>query len=252
MSSPLRLLVLLPSWLVVCLAGSTAQAAGRPYAYTQGVEGLPQTGLELENWFSAQRPRDSAVGTGVDWWVGPVVGVTDQLEAALYAIFVQPPEAEHSGPAIGLGALRLQASYLLAPLGRWPIDVRIRVDVERPVGVGHEDRRNLNTWLTAIAGFDLGPLNVIANVGGLVEFETSGPSPWLIYAAAASVDVIAGVRVGVEEFGQYKFNDQEAQNAIGPTLGFGIGRVWAASTIAFGIGTATPKTQARIVFGLAF
>jgi hypothetical protein len=88
-------------------------------------------------------------------------------------------------------------------------------------------------------------------VGSLVEFESSGASPWLIYAAGASFDVYGGIRVGVEEFGQYKFTDHEPQNAVGPTVGFGLGRVWAASTIAFGIGSATPELQARIVFALA-
>jgi hypothetical protein len=136
MLSPPRPSALLLSLLLAALPCTIAQAAGRPYAYTQGVEGLPQTGVEIENWFSAQKPRDGAIGTGLDWWLGPVVGVTDQLETALYAIFVQPPQAGQTGSAIGLGALRLQASYLLAPLGRWPVDVRIRADVERPLGGG--------------------------------------------------------------------------------------------------------------------
>jgi hypothetical protein len=240
---------------VACFAlftGSEALGAGRPYAYTQGAEGLPETGLEVESWFSVETPRDSTIGPTLDWWFGPVVGVTDQLEVALYGVFVQPPAGDHVGSSLGLGALRLQASYLLAPAGAWPIDVRIRAEFERPLGMGHDDRTSPNTWLTAIASFDGGPVNVTANAGGVVEFEGEGPSPWIIYSLASSIDVVGGLRIGVEEFGEYKVKDKQLENVLGPTLGFGISRVWTATTLGFGLGPDSPRYQARIIFGLSF
>jgi hypothetical protein len=241
--------------LAVCtlslVEARSVAAAGRPYAYTQGVDGLPETGIELESWFSGTTPRDSGTGTLLDWWFGPVVGVTDDFEVALYAIFVQAPSGATTGSSIGLGALRLQASYLLAPVGRWPVDVRVRGEIERPFGAGHEDRNNLNAWLTVIASTDLGPLNITANFGSLVEFDPGEPSPWLIFNLGASLDIYGGLRIGAEDFGFWRINDKIVLDAVGPAIGYGIGRLWTTATVGFGIGSDSARYQGRIVVGLS-
>src|SRR5258705_12631401 len=102
------------SALALVCATSSAVAGPRPYAFTKGVDTLPTAGIELESWFGADNPR-TMPGPNWEWWLGPVAGITDELEAGLFAIFAQPaPVGDVSSPLV-LDSLRLQASYLLAP-----------------------------------------------------------------------------------------------------------------------------------------
>jgi hypothetical protein len=225
-----------------------ADAGARPFAYTQGTESLPESSVELENWFGAEKPRDSG-GPSVEWWFGPVIGLTDQLETALHAILVQDPEGTRAGRTLGLGALQLQVSWLLAPLGEWPIDVKLRADYEQPIQ-SYDDRVRPSVWLRLIASRDLGPLDLTLNLGGGLELDPARPRTWLEWGLGASLAVAGGLRAGAELFGGQRLGAESVESWVGPCLAYGRGRFWAATTLGFGVGSS-PELAGRIVIGIA-
>lgn len=247
------------SVLAVALSAcAVARAGGRPYAYTQGFDSLPANSVELENWFGASTVR---IGAGLasqwEWWTGPVTGITDRIEAGLFAVLDQPlGVAGTQSSAITLSQMRLQLTYSLADKGDWPVDVRVRLEGGLPA----QSSVDSTAWLTAILSRDLGGLNVTANLGGWVGKETYPGRAEIysdyLYALGISYKLGRAFRIGAEAFGETFVNDaagnHEWQHSAGPSISFGTGRVWLAATVGFGIGSEAPVRRSRVVFGLAF
>jgi hypothetical protein len=235
------------AWLqvvAVMLAPGWAFGGERPYAYVQGAESLPETALELESWFGTERPLGQA--STWDWWLGPVVGVTDRFELALYAIFLQPP-----GAPLDLRSLRWQASYLLADRGTWPVDVRVRVELGQPTGTGA-----YSGWLWLLASRDVGRVNLTANLVGWVDFPHAGDDSevYLQYLAGASVKLWPWLRLGAEFQGESELSGDSPTTTtlgLGPAVAAGAGRVWMSAGYGFSLTRASPNVG-RIVLGLAF
>ena len=240
-------------------APASGHAGGRPYAFTQGTETLPETGLEIETWLGADRPRASTTGPTWDWWIGPTLGLTDQLEVSLFTIFVQPANGPNGG-SLSLSSSRLYVSYLLAPRGEWFADVRVRGEFDLPVGKNKDDPRPLpflallpTVWLSVLASTELGPVNVTVNLGTYMELERSTLSPAAHYSVAAAVDVLEGLKLGVETFGEGKIDQTRPfQFFAGPVLGYGHGRLWLATTLGFGLSDRSSQQRGRMVVGIAF
>jgi hypothetical protein len=253
------------------LLARPTQAGGRPYAFTQGVDSLSESSVEVESWITEEKSRDP-VDPIWDWWLGPVVGMTDQLEAGLFTILVQPPDlppaapgAEPSREGLSLAALRLQVSYLLAPRGTWPVDVRMRLEAGAPLAAtdGGSGAEGLNGsratfWYLAMLGRDFGPLNLTLNAGawlavgeeaGADEFEAE---PYVRYALGASLEVLQGLRVGGEMFGDAMLSEGAATLLAGPALGWGSGRFWVSAALGFGLTDESPRHRGRLVLGVLF
>jgi hypothetical protein len=238
---------LLLGWGFCLLAGSQARAGERPYAFVQGVESLPQGGLELENWFGAIRPRSD--GTSWEWWVGPVVGITDQFETGLLGIFLQPQARTDTSEFLQLDSIRFQASYALAPRGAWPIDVRVRLEVGVPAA---DDA--LTVWGSVFAARDFGRLNLTANLVGSFEVaKTNGAvSPYFSYGLGGCYAIVGGFLAGGELYGETDWDADQPFTILGPTLAYGTGRLWAALSYGFGLTSESPRERGRIVVGLSF
>jgi hypothetical protein len=200
--------------------------------------------LELESWFGSEKPQGAA--SLWDWWFGPVAGLTDRLEAGLFAIFAQAPAGSGTPGAIGLTGLRLQLTYLLVDRGAWPVDVRIRGEVFQPL-----PGRFYSTWLSVIASRDFGPLNITGNVIGWLQYETDHAAKYTDFGVGSSYNVGFGLRVGGEFFGRKEWGGDEEKWAVGPSVGYGRGRFWLAGSFGFGVGSNSPQHQGRVVVGLA-
>jgi hypothetical protein len=177
-----------------------------------------------------------------------VVGLTDKVEGALYAVFEQPPAG-----AIVLQALRLQASVSLADKGAWPIDVRLRAEYGQPVATGQAH----TLWLLAIASGDAGILNVTGNAGAWVALDAPAgagtQTMWFVdYALGASLAVVRGLRVGGEVFGDFRTSKPEHDHYAGPAAAYGQGRFWLAGALGFGLTDTTASRYGRVVLGIAF
>jgi hypothetical protein len=250
LSSMLRIVGLGCGLLCSLLAGD-ARAGARPYALVQGIDSLPEGNLELESWFTARRPSNK--DTRWDWWFGPVVGITDQLETGLFAIFTQVPPApappgntSAASQGLLLDSLRLQISYQLAPKGVWPIDVRLRTEVGQPIGgTGH------SFWASGIISWDSGPLNVSANVEGWLNRSDQGLDKYIDAALGSSIELFGIARVGGELVGSDHLDHSRTLTA-GPTLAFATGRLWVAAHAGTGLTSRSPVVNGRLVLGLLF
>jgi len=248
-----------------------SQAAGRPYAFTQGVDSLPESSVEVESWITEDKSR-VPVDPIWDWWLGPVVGFTDQFEAGLFTILVQPPELPPAVPGgeprregLSLAALRLQLSYLLAERGTWPVDVRMRFEAGAPLAAsdGGSAAEGLNGsratfWYLVMLGRDFGPLNLTLNAGPWLAIgEEAGADeveaePYVRYSLGASLEILRGLRVGGEMFGDAEPSDGEATLLAGPALGWGTGRFWASAALGFGLTDESLRHRGRLVIGVLF
>jgi hypothetical protein len=227
------------------LAATLPAAAGpRPYGYLQGFDGLPSGGAELESWFSASRPSS---GTAFwDWWIGTTVGVTDRVEAGLFAILVQPPRT--SGPAsLALGSLRLPLSVQLADKASWPIDLRVRAELGIPTVSG----RSTTAWLTAIASRDQGILNLTANAGAWWAFGRGTTATYIDGGLGASLLIGWGLRAGGELNFDFELGEP-VEGFAGGSLAWAAGRFWASAAFGPGLGSGAAQTRGRVIVGLAF
>jgi len=246
-----RLAAALVAVVVGLSAPAAALAGARPYAWVQGSETLPQTGLELESWFSAAYNRSGS--TIWDWWFGPVVGVTDHVEVALYAIFWQripPPPTDpmmmRAPTTLSLYDLRLQASWLLADRGAWPVDVRLRLEFNLPT----HPNEAYGPYLTAILSRDVWRLNFTLNLAGWLEIDRAGVEPYYGAGFGTSIEVIRGYRVGAEVWGEAHGAFEDPRLYAGPSIGLGVGRIWASVNFGFGISDASAAYTGRIVLGI--
>ena len=235
--------------LAACSIALPARAGDRPHAFTQGTDSLPDGGLELENWFGVAHSRD---GEAVwEWWTGPVIGVSDPLEMGFFAIFAQPQVTGTSGNAgMTLDSLRLQLSWKPFERGRLPVDLRVRGELGIPVA----GERITTTWGSVIAGRNVGPVSLLANAGGWVEWagkhgngERHGYSQG---GFGASIDATHGARIGGEIYGRRALHDQRDHEYIaGPSIAWGRGRIWASGTWGLGLDHLSPDRQVRVVIG---
>jgi hypothetical protein len=228
--------------LLVVVPG-TASAGARPYAYVYGSDVLPQTSLELESWFSDQEAQPG-VGSW-DWWLGPVVGVTDWLEMGMFAIFGERPVTLSGPTVIGLDSLRFVATFAPADKGVWPVDVRLRLEYGQGVGP-----HSSTAWLTFVVSRDFGALNLALNIGPWLNFASSGLEVYVDYSAGASFEVFRGVRIGGEFFGDAEVGGDNSM-FVGPSLAVGTGRVWLSATVGPGLVSGGPTYHGRVIVGLA-
>lgn len=227
-----------------------AYAGARPYGFVEGIDSLPESTLELENWFGVQKPRAGGKASWT-WWLGPVAGLTDQLEAGLFAIFRQAGSTStRPAPEVGgleLSSLRLQVTWLLAPKEEWPVDVRVRGELGQPIA---DDA--FTAWASVIAGKDLGPLNLTLNLGSWLRIsKEDGVIPYLDGSLGASIDTFGGLRVGAEVFSSTEL-DEGTRASVGPTLAYGTGRIWLSSHLGVGLTDRTAALRGRIILGVLF
>lgn len=231
--------------LAMLLGPRDAFGGPRPYAYVQGIDSLSESGIELENWFSADKSR--APGPAAwNWWLGPVVGVSDQLEVGLFAIFNQAAANGSTPSTLNLSSLRLQVSYLLAPKGEWPIDLKIRGEVGQPIA-----DPSYTAWVSAVASRDFGPLNLTGEVGSWLKFDDDEIYSYFVWALASSVDAGGGVRIGGELNSDTKIGVPTRISA-GPSIAYGTGRLWLSANMGLGLTTEAPKVRGRLILGIAF
>lgn len=225
-----------------------ARAGARAYSYVLGFDSLPQAGAEVENWFGAERDREGE--TSWEWWTGPVAGITDRTEIAVYGIFYQDPPEEDEEPFLVLSSLRIQVGQQFADKGAWPVDLRFVGQVGVPV----DPDKGFEAWLSLVASKDIRRLNLTLEAGGWFKFSEKGVVPYLNPGLGASVDLGKGVRLGGEVFTRVRFSPDETRASFfaGPDLAFGVGRFWATAGVSFGLTEQSDFARGRLLLGLAF
>src|SRR3954454_6504842 len=85
--------------VALLIAAGTAHAGRTFYGWLYGTEVMPERGAELQTWISEENdavPETHARETTC--WIGPAIGITDQLELVLPVQFTWEREGLKSTP----------------------------------------------------------------------------------------------------------------------------------------------------------
>src|SRR5207302_5897343 len=119
--------------LVTAGLGDTAAVAGRTYdAWSYGTEVEPERCVELmSSLYEEIRQPGAAEASETRWWLGPLVGVTDQLELALPVEFVRDRTASGETQLARYGAELRYRMVTPDPVAAPPIVPLVRVALYR-------------------------------------------------------------------------------------------------------------------------
>jgi len=230
--------------MLLCAGGVSAASRTASWAHDTAVQ--PERGVELEQWITDEVEGDDSK---IKLWWGPVVGITDNVEAAL-----------------PLEITREQASGQTF-LDGYGIDLRFRLVTSDPVLVGpfvpllrvsakrlvQDDAAELGG--SAVLSIDATKrLHLILEAG--MSGVTVGPVLESQFALAANYAVLEDVRLGAEAFAEQELDNPDGTRelwiAAGPTVAVTHGRFWVTLGAPFGLTKAGPRALPRVVWGIAF
>jgi hypothetical protein len=234
--------------IVACLLPRSAHAGRSFYGWFYGTEVMPERGVELQTWIFEENDRYGTHTKETDWWIGTVVGVTDQLELTL------PIEmewlADTTRTTFTLRRFGLEARYRFAsqdPAEAPPLVPLIRAAVKRDISVRDLVRLEAEGTLS----YDVGALQAVADLGFVAEITPSATHSQVRPGVGLSLRATSELRVGAEVYSELSFNSQsESWAVVGPNLSWTHGRFWFSG--AFGIGVYHVKTAPRVMWGIAF
>jgi hypothetical protein len=240
--------------VVAALVGAPGSAfAGRTfYGWLYGTEVMPERGVELQTWVLERDGVGNAHSKETDLWLGPLVGVTDQLELAL-PIEMGWIEDDATKPEFTLTRYGVEARYRLVtqdPVDAPPFAPLVRVAVKRDVTV--RDATIIEGDI--VASYQSGRLHALADVGVYTELSsTTGNAAEVRPGAGVSIQAIGDLRVGAEVYAEIDLDSAKADQrwiAAGPDLAWTHGRFWLSA--AYGIGIVHITAAPRVMWGVAF
>jgi hypothetical protein len=239
--------------LIVALAGRDARAGRSGFAWFFDTEVVPERGVELETWVI----EENSLGdqdfdtTRVQWQ--PALGLTDRLELALPVEldFIEPDDPMAGGDT-QLGNYGAELRLRLAssdPVEAGPVVPLVRLGAKRLVAARERVRGEADLVVSAEMGRcwrAVADLGVFAETGTGKDFYSLRPG------AGVNALVAAELRVGVEAFASFRFDELAGTEwmVVGPNLAWTHGRFWLAAT--FGIGIFGIDTAPRINWAVAF
>ena len=241
-------------WLLALLVLSVpADAiAGRDYyGWLYGTEVLPERSAELMSWVSEENDvRDERHLSETRWWIGPLIGITDQLELAL------PVEAawdRQDGKPVRNGLDRFGAELRYRLVTPDPVDAPalvplVRLALNREVGTG--GRSEVNPQADAVVSYEDGIIHVLADVGFYGEFARDTHHIELRPGAGFSILVYGDLRIGGELHAEITMDDGASWAAAGPNMAWSHGRTWLSA--AYEIGFYGIKDAPKLQWGIAF
>jgi hypothetical protein len=244
-------------------ASGTARAGRTFYGWLYGTEVMPERGVELETWIDERNIQfQSTKDHETTWWVGALVGITDQLELAL------PIESKwytEENPAAGF------VGGTVAPQ-RYGVELRYRFVTQDPehapafvplvrVAIKRDITGALRPEADIVASYSCGRVHVSVDAGIVADVSTStaftatnGTHHVEFHPAlGASIRVVGDLRLGAEAFGELSLDaneDGHSWAAAGPNIAWTHGRFWLSG--AYGIGVYGIQSAPRLVWGVAF
>lgn len=239
---------------MTCVAGVAALAAApRParagrtdFGWLYGTEVMPERGIELQTWLAEENRVDNTPRKATQWWVGPAIGLTDQLELVLPVQLQR--ELGTDMPDNGLWSYGAELRYRFVtpdPMDRPAFAPLVRVAVNRMV----YDRGTTDLQADLVGSYEAGRVLALVDLGGEAQVSSAGHQLALIPGAGVSVRIQRGLRVGIESHCELP-ESGTAWMAIGPDLAWSFGRFWLSAAYGFGVlhGGDAPKVQWGIAF----
>lgn len=241
--------------LALVVAVPTSAHAGRTfYGWLQNTEVMPERGAEISTFVSEQnyledldRLRDTT------WWIGPSIGINDQLELTLPVEFAWD-RSDHTGPRSNFTGYGAEIKYRFVtadPVDKPDFAPAIRVGVERVV-TGPRD-----VWeprVDFLGSYETGAVHALVNLGVEASIGPKEQQFQAVTGLGVSIETVEDIRVGAELFGQIALNDRDAGNyswlAVGPNLAWSHGRSWLSAS--YGIGIYKVRDAPKLNWGIAF
>ena len=236
---------------VSSLAAPGVAHAGRSFfGWLQGAEVMPERSVELQNWVDeTNKVEEQGERSESRWGVGPMIGITDQLELFLPLNIVWG-RTPGMGGSTSLYDYGVEARYRLVsqdPEDAPPFAPMIRANVERLVLA----RDVIRPEVGFVSNYEAG--SVVIGVDISVAANVSRDDQHYESRSGAGVSVLVGsdFRLGAEVFAQVSLDDKGASWAVaGPNLSWTHGRFWVSAT--YGIGVYQIKDAPRMQWGIAF
>jgi hypothetical protein len=236
--------------LVACLLPRTASAGRSFYGWLYGTEVMPERGVELQTWIVEENDKYATHVKEDSLWVGPVVGITDQLELSLPLEMEWTVSDTTPTPSFTVRRFGIEARYRLAPQDpaeATPLVPLVRVAAKRDVTV----RDDVRLEADGVVSYDAGRLNVLVDIGFISDVQSSNTHSELRPGAGLSIRAVGDLRVGAEVYSELSLDARrESWALIGPDLSWTHGRFWVSG--AFGVGIYHVRTAPRVMWGIAF
>jgi len=235
--------------LVACLLPRTAHAGRSFYGWLYGTEVMPERGVELQTWIVEENDKYATNVKEDSLWVGPVVGITDQLELSL-PLELEWTAADMTAPSFTFRRFGIEARYRLAsqdPAEATALVPLVRVAVKRDVTL----RDDVRLEADGVMSYDAGAVNVLVDIGFVSDVQSGNTHSELRPGAGLSIRAGSELRVGVEAYSELSLDARrESWALVGPDLSWTHGRFWVSG--AFGFGIYHVRTAPRVMWGIAF
>ena len=236
------------------IAPATAHAGRTFYGWLYGTEVMPERGAEIQTWISEENdvgPENHARET--DWWIGPAIGITDQLELVLPVQLAWERTGTMSGPPAARTTLDnygVELRYRLVtqdPVDAPPWAPLIRVAIKRDV----TQPNALQPEADFVLSYQDGIFHELVDLGAVFNVTSDKTHVELHPGGGFSIEVAESLRFGGEVFASLTPDDNYANwVAAGPNMAWSHGRTWISAS--FGIGLKDIKDTGRLQWGIAF
>lgn len=251
-----RFVVLASLVIAVVLAVPGTAHAGRTfYGWLFGTEVMPERGAELQSWISEENAQP-VVGMPAnihsyetDWWVGPLIGITDQLELALPVeiAWTQVDEGDTRTFFDNYGAELRYRFVTQDPVDAPPLVPLIRVAVKRLV----TERDTIQPEADFVTSYQTGRFHGLVDLGAIADINSTTNHFEIHPGAGVSIEAIGDLRLGAEVYSELSLDDTTKSWAIvGPNMAWSHGRFWMSA--AYGIGIYQIRDAPRVQWGIAF
>lgn len=238
---------------LACVAPATAHAGRSFFGWLYPTEVMPERSVELQTWVSEEnRTEDAANRSRSIWGVGPLIGITDQLELVL-PLEVWWSKVPSMPGATSLNNYGVEARYRFAPHDPGeapPLVPLLRVAVRRQVLARDVMRPEINL----VTSYEAGRVFVAADVGLIADLTRDDQQLDARAGLGVSVLAVGELRFGAELFSQIAVEHPgdagESWAVVGPNLSWTHGRFWVSAT--YGIGIYNIKDAPRMQWGIAF
>jgi hypothetical protein len=240
----------LPLALAIVAAPGSAHAGRTFYGWLYGTEVMPERGAELMTWVSEEnRKSDENNASQTDWWIGPLIGVTDNLELAL-PVEVTWARSDVPGSAhTSLDKFGIEARYRFVtqdPVDAPPFVPLLRVAVKRLV----LQRDTIRPEADFVASYQSGRLHTLVDLGLIGEINANSHHFEFRPGAGVSIEAVGDLRIGAEAYAEITLDEGGSWAIVGPNLAWSHGRTWLSAT--YGIGIYHIRDAPKVQWGIAF
>ena len=228
----------------------TAHAGRTFYGWLQNTEVMPERGAEIATFVSEENRKSyEANARQSNWWIGPAIGINDQLELGLPVEF-EWISADGVPPKTNFINFGAELRYRLVtpdPVNKPDFAPLVRVGLKRVV-IGTRD-----VWqpeLDLVGSYETGRVHAVVDLGLVGQVNANEHHFEARPGAGVSIAAVSELRFGAEVFSEISLDDDAKWIAAGPNVAWSHGRTWISA--AYGIGLYHIRDAPKLNWGIAF